>query len=69
MVKSGVPQSRRERFGIAVMVANKQNPTIKNYILRSEIIITLKLKVGRRYIIIIGIYAIEEEIRGNRRVL
>lgn len=59
MVYSSVPQSRRPSSGIAVLVANKWSSRIEDYAIRSEILITLSLIVGRGHIIIVGIYAPE----------
>lgn len=60
MIYSGVPQNIRAKCGVAILVDNKWKTRIEYYTYVNERIITVRLKVDRGHLTIIGVYAPEE---------
>jgi hypothetical protein len=60
LMYSGVPQEKGAAAGVAVMINQKVKNRICSYDFVSEIIVTIRLRIGRGYVSIVGTYSPEE---------
>lgn len=60
LIYSGVPQDRRACSGVAILINNKWRSKIISYKYVNERIVTVRLKIDRNYLNIVGVYAPEE---------
>lgn len=57
MIYSGVPQNKRAQSGVAILVDSKWKSKIEFYTYVDERILTIRLRIGRGHLTIIGVYA------------
>lgn len=60
MIYSGVPQGKRASAGVAILINKFWKNKIHSYTFINERILTIRIKIKRGYLTVIGVYAPEE---------
>jgi hypothetical protein len=63
LIYSGVTQEQRAAAGVAIMINNKFKNRIYSYSFVNERIVTIRLRIERRYMIVIGVCAPQEGMK------